>query len=75
VKKLTPLGMRIKNAIKKNKKEGLGVRTQQELAKKIGCSNGHLSAVITGEAIPSMGLLGKLASELNTSVSELLKEV
>jgi transcriptional regulator with XRE-family HTH domain len=75
VKNLTPLGMKIKNAIKKNKKDGAGVQSQQELAKKIGCSNGHLSAVITGEANPSMGLLGKLASELNTSVSELLKEV
>jgi transcriptional regulator with XRE-family HTH domain len=67
--------MRIKNAIKKNKKEGTGIQTQQELAIKVNCSNGHLSAIITGEAKPSIGLLTKIAAELNTSISELLKEV
>jgi transcriptional regulator with XRE-family HTH domain len=48
--------------------------TQKELAKKIGCSETHLSQVLNGSKRPSMGLLEKAAVELDTSIAELLKD-
>jgi transcriptional regulator with XRE-family HTH domain len=72
---MTIIGYKIKNYLKQNKEKNEKPKNQDELAKKINCSYSHLSAVITGKANPSMGLLAAIAKEMNTSISDLLKEV
>jgi transcriptional regulator with XRE-family HTH domain len=72
---MTPLGYKIKNYMKLNKAKGLIPASQMEFSEKVGCSYSHLSAIMSGKANPSMGLLAAIANEMNTSISELLKEV
>jgi transcriptional regulator with XRE-family HTH domain len=75
VKKMTPIGYKIKNYLKANRNKKVGPRNQGEFAKNIGFSYSHVSAIMTGKATPSMGMLAAIAKEMNMSLSELLKEV
>lgn len=45
--------------------------SQQGLAKQIGVSQGHLSQVLSGERVPSVGLCKKLCDALEVTFEEL----
>jgi transcriptional regulator with XRE-family HTH domain len=72
---MTPIGYKIKNYLRANKEKHISPRNQDEFAKRIGFSYSHVSAVMTGKANPSMGMLHAIAKEMGTSMSELLKEI
>ncbi len=55
----------------REKRQGLKV-TQQELAKAIGVTPQHISAIEEGKRQPSLALLASLAQELGTSVDYLV---
>jgi transcriptional regulator with XRE-family HTH domain len=72
---MTPIGYKIKNYLKANRDKHVNPRNQDEFAKKIGFSYSHVSAIMTGKAKPSMGMLSAIAKEIGTSMSELLREI
>lgn len=62
------IGMRIRLVRKERK------LTQEEVALACGCTSNHLSAVETGSHKPSLDLIIKLASVLNSSVDYFLMD-
>ena len=62
------IGMRIRAARKERK------MTQEEVAIACGCTSNHLSAVETGSHKPSLDLIIKLATVLNSSVDYFLMD-
>lgn len=62
------IGMRIRTA-RKNRK-----MTQEEVAQACGCSNNHLSAVESGVNKPSLELIIRLATVLDSSIDYFLMD-
>lgn len=60
------IGKRIRSARKERK------MTQEELAHACGCTSNHLSSVETGASKPSLELLIRLATVLNSSIDYFL---
>jgi transcriptional regulator with XRE-family HTH domain len=48
--------------------------TLEQLAQKAGCSKSYISQLEKGKNVPSISMLGRLASALDSQVSELLSE-
>ena len=63
-----PLQEKIRE-LRKNKKY-----TLEQLAQKAGCSKSYISQLEKGKNVPSVSMLGRLASALDSQVSELLSE-
>ena len=62
------IGMRIRAARKERK------MTQEEVAQACGCSNNHLSAVESGVNKPSLELIIRLATVLDSSIDYFLMD-
>jgi transcriptional regulator with XRE-family HTH domain len=63
-----PLQEKIRELRKKRK------FTLEQLAQKAGCSKSYISQLEKGKTVPSVSMLGRLASALDSQVSELLSE-
>jgi transcriptional regulator with XRE-family HTH domain len=63
----------IKKMIKKYRNDrGL---TMRQLAEKVGCTHSYISQVEKGLSVPSLSMVGKLASALDISVVDLFNEL
>ena len=49
--------------------------TLRQLAEKAGCTQSYISQIETGLTVPSLSMVGKLASALQVNVVDFLNEV